>query len=38
METQKIHSLEGFTMPPQVSSPSDPIENLKEPFGHDILN
>jgi hypothetical protein len=36
METQQIHSLEGFTMPPQVSGPSDPIQTLEQP--HDILD
>jgi hypothetical protein len=36
METQQIHSLEGFTMTPWVSSPSDPIQTPEQP--HNILN
>jgi hypothetical protein len=34
MESQQLHLSEGFTMPPQVSGPSNPIQTPEQPFGH----
>jgi hypothetical protein len=38
MESKQVHQSEGFTTPPRISGPSNPIQTPKQPFGHNILN
>jgi hypothetical protein len=38
MESQQLHPSEGFTTPPRVSGPSNPIQTPEQPFGHEIFN